>query len=152
MKITFEWPFKTFSGTQQEMTYMSYRKGNLCLGRGWSKPDATASQAVLAGITHNLKRVWDEANPDYKEDLKLFAKKFKTQKLRSGQFPPAAFGIFINMMYAWHRSAAEQVNLSTVTVQDIVNLNAPVQSVTDAVTSQLLVPVSGYELLCHEIG
>ena len=144
MKITFEWPFKTFSGTLQEMTYMSCRHDNLCLGRGWTKPEATDNNARLGRVAQNLKSIWESAKPAYKEDLKLYAKRFTAQRLKPGKLPPTAFGLFLGMMYAWQRSSAEQVDLSTVTVIDIVKLDAPVLSVARAVQAQLLVPVKGY--------
>jgi hypothetical protein len=147
LKVTFEWPFKTYSGTQDEMTYMSYCKGHLCLGRGWEKQDNTANNARLAHTTQNLKNIWDNANQAYKEDVKQYARKFKAQKLKRGQYPPAAFAIFLRMIYGWQRSLEEQVDLSTLTVEEIVIAGSPARSVALAVGAQLLTPVSGYELL-----
>ena len=151
MKIVFEWPFKTYSGTLQEMTYQSCRHGNLCMGRDWVKPDNTVNNARLGRIAQNLIRIWDSANPAYKEDLKLYARLYKAQKLKAGQFPPTAYSIFVKLMYAWQRSSAQQVDLATVTLAELVELDAAVCSVAKAVLAQLIKPVKGYDALNYEL-
>lgn len=150
MKVTLEWPFRTFSGTLDETTFMSYRKGNLCLGRGWEKPEKTANNARLADIAHNLKSIWDNANPYFKEDLKKYIKQFKAQRLKPGKMPPGAYAVFMSMVYAL-QNIYPQIDLTTVTLAEIAGLNAPVRTVAMAVEAQLLVPVRGYEGLDNQL-
>ncbi len=39
MKVKFKYGIQTYSGTVDEMTFGSYRKGTLCIGRKYVIPD-----------------------------------------------------------------------------------------------------------------
>ena len=150
MKYVFEWPVRTLSGTRDKTTYMSFWD-YICIGRTWVMPAATPQQETLTKISQNLRLVWKDANPLYKADFKTYANKFRTEKLKPWVFPPRSYSIFIDLMYAWRDSDPTHVELSTVTIADIVSLNAPVRTVSDSVDTGLLVPVSGYTLLNNNI-
>ena len=58
MKVKFKYGIRTFSGTVDEMTYGSFKKGKVCIGRRWVMPRLTdnnaalGSAAVLVGLVN----------------------------------------------------------------------------------------------------
>jgi len=150
MKFVFEWPVRTLSGTRDKTTYMSFWD-YICIGRRWVMPAVTPQQGTLTAISKNLRIVWSEASGDYKNDYKIYARKFRVEKLSPYVFPPRAYSIFINLMYLWYDSDPQHVDLTTVTVSDIAVMDAPVKSILRAINAQFLVPVSDYEDLNHDI-
>lgn len=151
MKTTFEWPVRTFSGTRDQTTYMSMYDDYICIARRWVMPEVTPQQGTLTEISKNLRIVWSTANSLYKADIKEYSKKYKQEKLRPWVFPPRAYSIFITLMYVWRDSDPAHVDLKTVTVADIVALDAAVRTVKRAVEEQFLVPVSDYSTLDNDI-
>lgn len=151
MKTTFEWPIRTFSGTRDKTTFMSMYDDYICIARRWVLPEVTPQQDTMRAIAQNLRVVWATANDLYKADFKTYGKKYKQEKLRPWVFPPRAYSIFINLMYAWRDSDPTHVDLKMVTVADIVALDAPVRTIQRSVEEQFLVPVSDYSTLDHDI-
>jgi len=151
MKTTFEWPVRTFSGTRDKTTFMSMFDDYICIARRWVLPEVTPQQGTLTAISKNLRIVWSNADALYKDDFKVYARKFKTEKLKPWEFPPRSYSIFINLMYAWRDSDPEHVDLSTVTIGDIIALDADVKTIQRSVDADFLVPVSDYEDLNHQI-
>jgi hypothetical protein len=151
MKMTFEWPVRTLSGTRDKTTFMSMYDDYICIARRWVEPAATPQQENIKAISQNLRIVWSSANPLYKEDFTKYAAKFKQEKLKPWEFPPRAYSIFLSLMYAWRDSDPAHVDLTTVTVADIVALDASVRTVKRSVEAEFIVPVSNYETLDNDI-
>jgi len=150
MKFVFEWPVRTLSGTRDKTTYMNFWD-YICIGRTWVMPATTPQQGTLTVISQNLRLVWKDANPLYKADFKTYAQKFRTEKLSPYVFPPRSYSIFIDLMYAWRDSDPEHIDLASVTIEDIVTLDANVRAVSKAVDAGFLAPVSDYNLLANDI-
>jgi hypothetical protein len=146
MKYNFEWPMRTMSGTRDKTTYMSFWD-YICIGRRWVMPIATPQQATFAAIAKNLKTLWAGANPLYKDDFKTYAHKFKVEHMSPYDFPPRSYAVFINMMYTWRDTDPTHIDLSTITIADIISTMAPVGAINKAVEAQLMLPVTDYETL-----
>ena len=150
MKYVFEWPMRTMSGTRDKTTYMSFWD-YICIGRRWVMPTATPQQETFKGIAQNLKSVWANAAPLYKGDLKTYAQKYRVEHLGPYDFPPRSYALFIDMMYAWRDSDPEHVDLATVTIGDIISLDADVKTIARAVTAEFLAPVTDSDTLTNPI-
>jgi len=152
MKVKFKYGIITYSGTLDEMSYGSFRQHTLCIGRKYVKPAPTEQNAIMGAIMKNLSKIYAEADGGYIQDLGVYAVRNGKQNVPKGQLIPTRYAIFVKMMFAWQESDPEFVDLSAVTIEDIVTHEAPVISVKDAVDADLLARVMDYDELDSEIG
>lgn len=152
MKVKFKYGIRTYSGTLDEMTYGSFRKHTLCIGRKYVKPAFTDQNAKMGAIMKNLSALYAEADEGYLDDLGVYAVRNGRQNVPYGRLVPTRYAIFVKMMHAWQESDPEFVDLSAVTIEDIVSHESPVISVRDAVAAGLLARVKDYDELDTEIG
>jgi hypothetical protein len=150
MKLVFNWPVRTLSGTRDKTTYMNFWDF-ICIARMWVMPAATPQQATFKDIAQNLASVWHNADALYLDDFKKYARRYKTDRLTQYDFPPRAYGLFIDMMYAWYKSDPLHIDLTTVTVADIVTMDADVRTVGRAVGAEFLPSITLYSDLTHDI-
>jgi hypothetical protein len=64
---------------------------------------------------------------------------------------PSAYNFFMKLMYAWQESDPEHVDLSTVTIADIVAMDADVRTVARAIGAMYLRRVRPYADLTSDI-
>ena len=150
MKVTFKGAIGSYSGYYDQMVFSPTPNKLGSIARRWVKPAVTPQQSVLKTISGNLKAVWAAADGAYKQDLKDYATKRNVEISSSHDVYTAytnAYAEFVRMMYAWRDSDEEHVFLETVTVPDIVSMEAPIVSVIDAITAGILANVPGSELL-----
>jgi len=138
MKVKFKYGIRTFSGTIDEMVYGSYRKGCLCIGRGYVYPKITENNVQKGKIVRNLASVYHAASEFYIDDLKTYAERNGKENTPKNKLIPTAFALFLKMMYAWYESDPEHIDLTTVTVADIVAMEAPVKTIAGAVEAEFL--------------
>ena len=70
MKVNFKYGIKTYSGTMDEVTYGSYRKNTICIGRKYVKPRLTDQNALVGGKMKNLAIIYNDVSESYKQELK----------------------------------------------------------------------------------
>jgi hypothetical protein len=142
MKVKFKFGIETYSGTVDGMTYGSYRDDKLCIGREYVYPTITANNNDKGAMVQNLAKVYQAADPDYIADLKAYCVRNGMENVPKDKLVPTAFSMFLKMMYAWYESDPAHVDLKTVTVADIVALDADVRTIARAVTAEFLPYVS----------
>ncbi len=152
MKVKFKYGIRTYSGTVDEMTYGSYRKGAICIGRKWVYPTLSEHSQTLGDILKNLGVLYRSCDEDYLADLKTYAVKNGKENVRYNQLVPTAYAIFMKLMFAWKKSDPEHVDLATISLGDIVMAEAPVLTIKDTVDYDLLARVSDYEDLNKPMG
>jgi len=152
MKVKFKYGIKTYSGTVNDMTYGSFRKGNVCIGRNYVYPKLTENNIQKGKIVRNLALVYHDASEFYIDDLKTYAERNGSQNTPKDKLIPTAFALFLKMMYNWYESDPEHIDLTTVTVADIVAMEAEVETIAGAVEAGFLPYISIYEDLTAEIG
>ena len=151
MKVKFKFGIKTFSGTAEEMTYGSYAKNTLCLGRQYVKPMLTANNAHMGAIGKNLASVFRAANAAYVNDFKTYATRYSKQHFAWGKKSPTAFTLFVRMMWAWAATDPTHIDLTAITVADIVTRDADVRTVKRAIDASYLLVVNPYNDLTSDI-
>lgn len=150
MKVTFKGAIGSYSGYYDQMVFSPTPNKLGSIARRWVKPAVTPQQSVLKTISANLKVIWDAADAAYKQDLKDYASKLNVEIASSHDVYTAytnGYAEFVRMMYAWRDSDVEHVFLETLTLADIVSMEAPVITVIDAITEGFLANVPGSELL-----
>jgi hypothetical protein len=150
MKVTFKGAIGSYSGYYDQMVFSPTPNKLGSIARRWVKPAVTPQQSVLKTISANLKVIWTAADAAYKQDLKDYATKINVEMSSSHELYTAytnGYAEFVRMMYAWRDIDVEHVFLETVSVADIVSIEAPVVSVIEAITAGLLVNVPGSETM-----
>jgi len=138
MKVHFKWGIATYSGTRDEMTFESYREHHICIGRKWFIPTPNLQTAKIPAVAKNLRVVWKTANQAYKDDYTTYATRNKKQNYRLDEFPPTAFVLFVHAMYAWFDTDPTHIDLTAITVADIVTRDADVRTVTRSIEAGFL--------------
>jgi hypothetical protein len=151
MKVKFKYGIKTYTGTANEMTYGSYRGGNVCIGRIYVYPKLTDNNHEKGAALRNLAKQYHELNPDYLADLKTYALRNGQENTPKTKLIPTAFSLFLKMMYAWYDSDPEHIDLSEVTLEDIVSADADVRTIARAVEAEYLPYIRVYDDLDNGI-
>jgi len=151
MKVKFKYGIQTYSGTIDEMVYGSYRDDKLCIGREYVYPILTDNNHAKGAVAKNLATVYHNASPDYVLDLKTYCIRNGQENVPKSKLIPTAFSMFLKMMYAWYDSDPEHVDLSTVTIGDIIALDADVKTLARAVEADFLPYISVSDDLTNPI-
>jgi hypothetical protein len=138
MKVKFTYPVRTLSGKEDDTVFGSYRHDNLCLAKKFVYPTLTANNHNVGLIAQNLASVYHNVSPTYLQDLEKYVERNGKENVPNTKIIPTDFSLFIKMMYAWFKSDPEHVDLTTVTIPDIIALDADVQTISSAVTAGFL--------------
>jgi hypothetical protein len=138
MKVNFKFGIKTYSGLIDDMVYGSYRKDELCICREFVYPTLTENNHQIGASMSNLASVYHNVSPTYLANLKTYALRNGQENVAKDKVIPTCFSIFVKMMFAWFKSDPEHVDLTTVTIPDIIALDADVQTISSAVTAGFL--------------
>lgn len=142
MKVKLKYGIRTYSGTTDGMTYCSYRKGTVCIGRKHTLPRPTAQNTSMGIIMKNLAKVYAAVSPGYKADLKTYAARYE-KKVPSNKVAPGAYPLFVKMLFLFAELDAEHVDLATITHSDLLTVGSDIMSIADAVDNGYLPNVSG---------
>ena len=151
MKVKFKYGIKTYSGKVDEMVYGSFRHDNLCISREFVYPTLTEDNHLKGSMLKNLALVYHDADEDYVADLKTYSYRNGQSNVPKDKLVPTAFSMFLKMMYAWYETDPEHVDLTTVTVADIVTMDADVRTLARAVAAGFLPYITVYDDLTHGI-
>ena len=143
MKVRFRFGIRTYSGTIDDMTYGSYRRNKLCIGREWVLPILTPQNTELGASMANLAVLWAAASNEYKADFKTYSVKYASEQVSIRQLPPTGFSLFIKAMWAWAEDEGPTLDLKSVTIEDVGTLGGKVASVAACVTNGYLPEVEG---------
>ena len=151
MKVRFKFGIKTFSGTSDEMTYGSYAKNTLCLGRQYVTPEYTANNQHVGAIGKNLASVFKNASAEYIADLKSYATRNGKENFHYGKLALGAYVLFVKLMYAWYKTDPTHIDLTAVTIADIVTKDADVRTIKRAIDAGYIRSIKSYADLTSDI-
>ena len=151
MKVKFRFGIRTYSGTVDEMTYENCKQGRLCLGREYVVPKYTGQNQLLGAIMKNLASVYHSTSVEYNADLKTYVTRARSYYMRTPKIQATAFSIFIQMLFAWYDTDPEHIDLSTVTVDDIVTKDADVRTLKRAIEAGFIKLIPVYDDLTSDI-
>jgi hypothetical protein len=152
MKVKFKFGIKTYSGLADDMVYGSYRDDNLCIGRVYVYPTLTQNNHDKGKAVSNLAGIFRDAGADYLADLKKYATRNGQENVPKDKLIPSAFALFMKMMYAWQKSDPTHVDLTTITIADIVSADADVRNISRAVEAEFLPLIATFDDLTHNIS
>ena len=136
MEVVFKNILKAYSGKCDGLVYYYNSRLDRVLCRRHVIPPLNKHNRRMAAISRNLKAL----NPasEFVNDLKIYAALYQDAPL-SGQ------NVYIKLMYTLARTY--DVDLSTLTREQITEQELPCATVNQAVEAGLLPPVQGYERL-----
>lgn len=146
MKVKFKFGIQTYSGTIDEMTFGSYRKGLLCIGRKYVVPRLTENNTAKGTIMKNLATVWADVSSGYKDEMKTYALR-NAVNIPKNMLPPTSFSIWLKMMFLFSELDSGHIDLSTVTYTDIQTVGEDILSIAVAVENDYLAAVVGADEL-----
>ncbi len=146
MKVKFKFGIRTYSGTVDEMTFGSYRKHSVCIGRKYVTPILTANNTLVGSVMKNLAKVYSACSEGFKADLKLYAYR-NTANVPAGKIPPNAYAIFVRLMYNFAEADSEHIDLATITHSDLQTVGSDIATVADAVANGYLANVANANML-----
>ncbi len=155
MKVAFDNGVSTYSGKYLEVVYQSWYDDRLCYARKNFYPTLGQQHQHMAEISQNLNKVYLAASPLYVQDFKAYAKENERQNLPKAKEKlhkmPSAKSLFISCMWQWHDSDPTHVDLTTVSIDDIVAMESPLMSVKSCVDAGFLKRVKNYLSYNHTI-
>jgi len=146
MKVIFKFGIKTYSGTVDDMTFGSYRKHSLCIGRKYVTPRITTQNTSMGAKIKNLANIYGDVTALYKADLKTYTAKYASIAPKD-KLAPNAFAIFVKMLFLFSKLDEGHIELSTLTYTDLQTLGGDISSISDAVDNGYLPNVTGADLL-----
>lgn len=151
MKVQFRKNIRSYSGKNEDMVYLSYKNGWVCIGRDFVYPKLNENHTLMGKVGSNLANVYRHVSPAYQQDLKIYAERYDEQHVSPKEIAPKAYFLFVKMMHAWRKSDPEHVDLTTMTVADIVAADADVITIYRAIENDFLRRVTLYQDLTSNI-
>lgn len=151
MKVKLNYGIRTYSGTLDDMVFGSFNQGGYCQGRKYVKPVYTTNNQHMGAIGKNLKNVYHNAATAYVTDLKTYCTRNKKDNVPWTKRAPSPLAMFYKMMYAWSKTDPLHIDLTAVTIADIVTMDAEVMSLERAIDAGYLPSVKKYNDLTSEI-
>lgn len=155
MKVAFENGVSTYSGRYLEVVYQSWYSDRLCYARKNFYPTLGEQHQHMAAIAEHLNSLYLLADPLYVQDFKDYAKENQSQNLPKAKEKlhkmPSAKSLFISCMWQWQKSDPTHIDLATVSIDDIISMESPVQMVMKCVEAGYLKRVKDYASYTHPI-
>lgn len=145
MKVLFRKNIRSYSGENEDMVYQSFNRGWVCIGRDFVIPKLTEHNASMGAIAKNLGVIFRHVSPTYAQDLDIYTSRNKTDNGKKKVISPYAYTLFTKMMFAWAKSDPEHVDLASITIADIVALDANVRTIKRAIDAGFLPLIRKYD-------
>ncbi len=143
MKVYLKRNLAGYTGTVDEAIYYYNPKIKQTLMRPYKYPKLTHNNERITSIMTNLKHI----NPSegYRQNLRDYIMFYNDSK-EYGHKPLAAWNTaWLKMMYALQKAMPMEVDLKTITRQQIIIDDLPCRSLKTAIEAGLLPPMPGYE-------
>ena len=147
MKATVKTGIKGFSGKLDGAIYYYHPGLKRTLMRRAPKMPLQTQNVEYGNISRQIKAL--EPSQRYRNDFRVYLNllRERDENLRL----PSWYSLFIKMMWAMQARYPQQVNLKTISREQIMEERLPCISVKAAVEDGLLPKVAGYEYLDGEI-
>lgn len=145
MKVKLKHSVGSFSGhfKADNLIYWTVKRTGLCFSRVYAKPELVENHHRFGQINNNLTDFYHHISPDYKRDLAAYTSFYKSEFVGMGDSVPTVFGFFKKMMYALGKKYPE-IDLATLTIDDIMKHEYPVRTIAEAMRNELLPKVETY--------
>ncbi|HNW99975.1 MAG TPA: hypothetical protein PLE74_01645 [Candidatus Cloacimonadota bacterium] len=152
MKVKFRHAVKAFHGKfkTEGLVYCRYNNGALYLTRKYPFYTPSDQNHKIGNAGRNLGKLFRNIAVEYKNDLKTYAKLLVNYTDLSEKLPASCYVLFTKMMYGLQKKVPE-IDLSTLTLDDILNNEYPVRNVVEAMQNGLLPGIPEAMMLTNKI-
>ena len=145
MKVHLAKPFNAFSGKMEGLVYYVDKFTGKGYCRDYVVPERTNQNTNIGNTTKNLSVYYKSLSVGYVRDLKNYADRLNMMLIGHGTRVNGT-SMNIKMMYLL-KKALPVLDLSTITPQQVVDLELPIRTIREAVESGLIPMVARYEEL-----
>lgn len=140
------------SGTTGNSVLMRTRSPKFSYLRVWRQPARTEQNDYIGEVSKNLGSQVDIITPEGKEDLRLYAKKYKDipyfgdkHKVRAGNW----FAVWTLLIWNVAKEAGEEDNINGIEIKTLFSSHS-IANVKNACDQGLLPKVDGYEEMTND--
>jgi hypothetical protein len=152
MKAKFKHNVKTFHGINRRegIVYTLYNNGELLIAKNLPNREITEGNHNFGKITKNLHILFETVSTEYKRDLSIYALLLQSTHPTRGKIAIRAYGLFSRMMWKL-KSQFPEIDLVTLTKEDILNQGYPSRTVAEAMKAGLLLEIEEGKMLDKEM-
>lgn len=155
MKVIHSPSIRFMRGRESGSVYYEAPGQNFSIKRNYVYPTLTADNHTKGSKVKNLAyEIWPLASIEWKADLATYASRYYAENLNGPNYAiPVnnSFGNLVKMMFAYEASDPTHVDLETITVADIVALDAEVRTIARAIVAGFLPLISVFNDLTSGI-
>jgi hypothetical protein len=152
MKVKFRHAVKAFHGSfkAEGLVYCKYNDGALYLTRKYPTYTASDQNHKIGNAGRNLGMLFRSVSEEYKNDLKTYAKLMTNYTNLEDKIPANSYAYFTKMMFALKKLFLD-IDLNTLTKDDILKNEYPVMTVVGAMGAGLLFAIPEGSILDHQM-
>lgn len=144
MKVKMQFGNEPISGKAGELVYCFNRRTGKMYAKSYTYPTITDNNRKMGSVAKNLFSI--KVSEDYKYDCRTYAYLYSTSDKNRGVNIWNWSNCYLHLMYAMAKQMPE-LDLSTLTKEEIYSLDLPCISIKRAVEAGLLAVVKDYARL-----
>ena len=147
MKVKFQYGIGSFSGTRDNGVFYMSKDQTFSIQRKWVLPKPTAQNTIIGECAKNLGILWQTCDALYKADWKTYAQLYYSQNPAQGIYDPnrSAYAWWTKAMWSWAKDQDPDIDLSSITFEDLETLGSHISSVSAAANNQHIPNVVGVD-------
>ena len=151
MKVTFKYGIGTFNGMIDNAVFWKQKSGVASIMRKFTYPKLTIQNERIGLIGKNLAIIWPDLEYAYRENLATYAQRYYVQYGSEGSFDPARspYAFYTHMIWELSKSHTN-IDLETLTYEDLVVTGTQINTVKDAIDNGYLRTIDQYDDLTAE--
>ncbi len=142
MKVTFQNGITGFSGKSGDIIFCYNRLFQTVYARRNTYPARSGENDRIGRITGNLYKI--SISEDYKEDMRLYLMRYNSLRENHRKPLPNWSSLYLKLMYKMAKAMPE-LDLGTITMEQIHSLDLPCISIRRAVEAGLLPKVLDWQ-------
>jgi len=146
MKVTFKYGIGAFTGKIDNAVFWAQKSKLASLMRKFTYPKITTHNKEIGAIAKNLAIIWRDLEPDYRDNLATYAQRYYVQYGSEGDYDPArsSYAFYTHMIWEWSKSHTN-IDLKTLTFEDLSVTGTQISSVKDAIDNGYLRTIDQYD-------
>ena len=147
MKAHFKYMVKGYSGKCDGLVYYYNSRLGRTLARKNVKPQLKEQHIRIGEVSQNLINL--NVSEGYKHDLSKYAQAYSKARIKGKLGMNNWYSLFLKLM--WAMAKQMDINIATVTREQIETDNLPCRTVKQAVEAGLITLVRGYDMLTNKM-
>jgi hypothetical protein len=148
VKPKFKHNVKTFRGVDRSegLVYCEYNHGELVIAKKLPNRELNNNNRSFGAISSNLRKLYQTLSEEYKSDLASYTLMFRSVMYDPRKISMSAYSIFTKMLWKLKHQFPE-IDLATITKDDILKNEYLVRTVIEAMDAGLLIQIDEANML-----